>query len=199
MLEALQLLLAEMNVVLLLGRKRILVTSRRENRNLHACFNTGLQINVLIQLDVGPVVDKLDYVVGGADSVDAAETLNNAHRIPVNIVIDEIVTILKILAFADAVGGNQKIDFTFNLRARQSFLLRAWRKKRKGRVEVELCFRLQSRARVDLPGHKRSVQTEIRQHEGRNVLVEILSRIRKGREEDHLLVTRVDRVGNLGR
>ena len=79
-----------------------------------------------------------------------------------NVEIDEIVTILKVLAFADAVGGNQKINFTFDLRARHSLLLRAWRKKRKGRVEVELCCRLQSRARVDLPGHKRRVQAEIR-------------------------------------
>ena len=58
-----------------------------------------------------PEIDELDGVVAGADAVDAAETLDDAHRIPVDVVVDQVVAVLEVLAFADAVGGDEEVDF----------------------------------------------------------------------------------------
>ena len=45
--------------------------------------------------------------VQAADSVYAPEPLNNANRIPVNIIIDEQIAVLKVLPLRNAVCGNQ--------------------------------------------------------------------------------------------
>ena len=49
--------------------------------------------------------------IGRADAVDAAEALDDAHRVPVDVVVDEVVAVLKVLAFGDAVGADQQVDF----------------------------------------------------------------------------------------
>jgi hypothetical protein len=48
--------------------------------------------------------------VGRADAVDAAEALDDAHRVPVDVVVDEPVAVLQVLAFGDAVGGDQQVE-----------------------------------------------------------------------------------------
>lgn len=54
------------------------------------------------------------------DAVDSPETLNQAHRIPMEIVVDDLVAILKIQAFRQNVRGNQRVQFGF---ARRAFVL----------------------------------------------------------------------------
>src|SRR5208283_3164342 len=73
----------------------------------HALF----QVDVLLQLQVGPEVDELDALVGRAKTVDAAEPLNDPDRIPVDVVVDDRVAVLEVLALAHAVRGDQKVDF----------------------------------------------------------------------------------------
>jgi hypothetical protein len=43
-------------------------------------------------------------------AVDAAEALDDADRVPVDVVVDEPVAVLKVLAFGDAVGGDQQVE-----------------------------------------------------------------------------------------
>ncbi len=79
----------------------------------HAPAHPLLQVDVLVQLHVGPEVDQLDAGVGRADAVDAPEALDDAHRVPVDVVVDQTVAVLKVLAFGDAVGGDEQIQFAF--------------------------------------------------------------------------------------
>ena len=46
-----------------------------------------------------------------ADAVDAAEALDDADRVPVDVVVDEVVAVLQVLAFGDAIRGDEQIDF----------------------------------------------------------------------------------------
>ena len=55
----------------------------------HAAADALFEVDVLLQLHVGPEVDELDALVGRADAVDAAEALDDAHRVPVDVVVDE--------------------------------------------------------------------------------------------------------------
>ena len=49
-------------------------------------------------------------MVGAADAIDAAEALDDADGIPVDVVVDEAVAVLKVLALGDAVGGDEQVD-----------------------------------------------------------------------------------------
>ena len=44
-----------------------------------------------------------------ADTVNSPEPLNDADRVPVDVIVDEIVAVLQVLAFGNTVGGNQNI------------------------------------------------------------------------------------------
>ena len=59
----------------------------------------------------GPEVDELDGVVGATDAVDTTKALDDAHRVPVDVVVDEIVAVLQVLAFGNAVGGDEEVYF----------------------------------------------------------------------------------------
>jgi hypothetical protein len=52
-----------------------------------------------------------------AETVDATETLDDAHRIPVDVVVDDGVAVLEVLALADAVGGDEQIEFAVAARS----------------------------------------------------------------------------------
>ena len=79
----------------------------------HAAADPLFEVDVLLQLHVRPEVDELDALVGRADTVDAAEPLDDAHRVPVDVVVDDRVAVLEVLAFADAVGGDEQVDLAF--------------------------------------------------------------------------------------
>src|SRR3546814_10881989 len=64
----------------------------------------------LVQLHVRPEIDELDAGVGRADTVDTPETLDDAHRIPVDVVIHEEIAVLKVLAFGNAVRADEKVN-----------------------------------------------------------------------------------------
>ena len=92
------------------GVEDVVVAGGGDVGNDHAVFDPFLEVDVLVQRDVGPVVDELDAGVDGADAVDPAEALNDADRVPVDVVVDQVVAVLKVLAFGDAVGANQEVD-----------------------------------------------------------------------------------------
>ena len=85
----------------------VLFASCRYIQQHHTPRDTRFQIDVFIQLHVGPEVDELDLRVFTAKTVNTAKTLNDTYRIPVNVVVDERIAILQVLPLTDAVGGYQ--------------------------------------------------------------------------------------------
>ena len=100
-LELEQLLAAVFQIVHLVAGlllDEVLLAGGGDVEQHHAAAHALLEVDVLLQLHVGPEVDELDAVVGRADAVDAAEALDDAHRVPVDVVVDEPVAVLKVLA-----------------------------------------------------------------------------------------------------
>ena len=108
-LKLAELLLAERRVARFLGED-VVVGGGREVGDDHAVLDAFLEVDVLVEGDVGPEVHELDALVGRADAVDAAEALDDPHRVPVDVVVDEEVAVLEVLALADAVGADQHVD-----------------------------------------------------------------------------------------
>ena len=124
-LELAQLLLAEGRVGA--GRvEHVVVAVAGEVGDDHAVLDALLEVDVLVERDVGPEVHQLDAGVGRADAVDAAESLDDPHRVPVDVVVDEVVAVLEVLALADAVGADEHVELAGLLRHRQVALLRPW-------------------------------------------------------------------------
>ena len=46
----------------------------------------------------------------GANAVDASEPLNQAHRIPMKVMVDYLVAILKVEAFGKNISGDYRIQ-----------------------------------------------------------------------------------------
>ena len=76
----------------------------------HARFNTVLEVDILVEVGRGPEVDELNFLVLAADTVDTTEALDDAHRVPVNVIVRQQVAILKVLPFGDTVSCNQDVD-----------------------------------------------------------------------------------------
>ncbi len=55
-----------------------------------------------------PEVDELHCLVNGADPVDPTEALDNSNRIPMDVVIDQMIAVLEVLPFGNAVRGYEQ-------------------------------------------------------------------------------------------
>ncbi|MNC33516.1 hypothetical protein D3C75_819100 [compost metagenome] len=110
-LQAAQLLLAVGHIVGL-GAKHIVVARGGDVGNHHPALDAFLEVDVLVERDVGPVIDQLDAAVGRSDAIHSTEALDDAHGVPVDVVVDEVVTVLQVLALGDAVGANQQVDLS---------------------------------------------------------------------------------------
>jgi hypothetical protein len=75
-------------------------------------------------------------VAGATNAVNASEALDNPDRIPVDVVVDEVIAVLEVLAFGDAIRGNEEVNFTL-LREGGDFVapLGAWREIREDLVK----------------------------------------------------------------
>ena len=111
LLQLLELCLAVFQITFLFRGNKIVVTGRGHYGHLHPCFNTSLQVNVFIKSHIWPEVNQLDNIVLRADSVNTSKALNNAHRVPVDIVVYEIVAVLQVLSLADAVSSYEHLNF----------------------------------------------------------------------------------------
>ena len=78
----------------------------------HTGFDTVFEIDVFVQVLRRPEVHQLDGFIHAADTVNAAETLNDADGIPVDVVIDEVIAVLKVLALGNAIRGDEQINLT---------------------------------------------------------------------------------------
>ena len=88
----------------------VFFTSCRHIQQHHAPAHALLEVQVLLQLHVGPEVGQLDRTVRRPEAVDTTEALDDPHWIPVDVIVHQPVTVLEVLAFADAVGGDQQIQ-----------------------------------------------------------------------------------------
>ena len=174
---------------------RIVIPCGRHDRDLHAGLDPLLEPDVVVESHVRPVIDQLDALVSAAYAVNSPETLDEPHGVPVNIVVDQIIAVLKVLALRNAVGGNQHVDLVVVVRKNQMFLLRNRREQRQYRVDVHAEFRHGGSA-VRIAGDHRRVQTVPLGHVGAHVFVEVLRRIRKRGKDDDFLVAGVDRMGD---
>ena len=110
-LKTFELFLAIVEVGLLfVGEQHIPTSCTSDIHPSHSCFHAPFQTQVVVEFNIRPIVDQLDHIVMGANTVDTAKTLDNTDWVPMNIEVDQIVAVLQVLTFADAVGGNQHID-----------------------------------------------------------------------------------------
>ena len=85
---------------------------RKDVEQHHATAHALFQTQILLEFQVGPEVHELNARVGGADAVDASEALDDAYRVPVDVVVDEPIAVLKVLTFRDAVSGDEENRFS---------------------------------------------------------------------------------------
>ena len=158
-LQSLKLLAAVLQVTLLVGIDIIVVACGGHDADPHSGLDAGLQIDVIVQLQVWPEVHQLDELVFTANSVNSSESLYDAHGIPMYVVINKVVAVLQVLTFGYAVGGNQNVDVAGVLLHHQIALFGYWGETCQDRVHVhrELGDR---RASVDGSGDEGCVYTK---------------------------------------
>ena len=108
-LQPLELCAAVFKITFFLGVDQVIVAGRGHDRNLHAGFHTAFQVDILVEVHIRPEVYELDMVVSASDTVNSSEPLDNAHRVPMNVIVDEVVAVLQVLTFGNTVGCNQNI------------------------------------------------------------------------------------------
>ena len=126
-----------------------------------------------------------------ADTVDTPKTLDNTHRVPVNVVIDQIVAVLQILTLGNAVSGNKNINLLCTARHQHIPPLRNGREA--GQHIVQGSFQpLNGRFSVNRPGNDSGIQTVFCFDIVCYLVIQILRRIGKRRENQHLFIAFVD-------
>ncbi len=80
--------------------------------------------------------------VCGADAVDAAEPLDDPDRVPVDVVVDEVVAVLKVLALGDAVGADEHIDLAGSFGENGGFFFGPRREEGEQRLEIVAASRV---------------------------------------------------------
>jgi hypothetical protein len=77
----------------------------------HAVFDALLEVDVLVERDVGPVVDQLDdWRSGSRSGPSRPNRWMMRTGVPVDVVVDQEVAVLEVLALRDAVGADEDID-----------------------------------------------------------------------------------------
>ena len=173
-LELEQLLAAVLQIVHLVAGlllDQVLLAGGRDVEQHHAAAHPLLEVDVLLQLHVGPEVDELDALVGRADAVDAAEALDDAHRVPVDVVVDEPVAVLEVLALGDAVGGDEQVELALAGKLLRA-LLRARCERGEDRGEI-LAQPGQRRLVAARAGDQRGVDAERRLRPRGELVVEV--------------------------
>ena len=190
--QALQLLLAIFQIALLLGIDQVIIARRGHDGDLHAGLYPCFQVDVLIQVHVRPEVDQLDLGVAAADSVDSAKTLDDPHGVPVNIIVDQIVAVLQVLALRNTVRGNQDIDIMGAAWHQDIPILGDGREAGENVIQRRLQA-LDRRAPIHRACDQRGVQPVLFFDELADILIQVFRRIGEGGEDQHFLVARIDR------
>ena len=173
----------------------VVIGSAGEVGDDHAVLDAFLEVDVLVEGDVGPEVHELNLAVGGADAVDASEALNDAHGVPVDVVVDQVVAILEVLALADHVGSDEHVQLARFLGHRKATLFRVRREQRHDLLEVEAYS--QGRLRAMAASRDDScIKADVGEC-GSEFPVEVVGGVSERGEDEYLAVTLVDRVLSL--
>src|SRR5438445_8994359 len=71
------------------------------------------QVQQGFEFRFGEHIVNADVGVRAADTVDAAIALNQANRVPRQVVVDDEAAVLKVLAFGKYVGADEDVDTVF--------------------------------------------------------------------------------------
>ena len=191
--EFLELFLAVFQVTLLLRIDQIIVTGGCHNCNLHARFDTRLKIDILVQIHVRPEIYKLDHFVVAADTINSPEPLDDADRVPMDVVVDQIIAVLQVLALGNTVGGNQHIDLRRIVRKQNVFAFRDGREARQNGIQI--CPQLRDRRLpIHRAGDHRRVEPKFFLHEPTDICIQIIRRIGERREDDNFPIAWIYRI-----
>ena len=140
-LESLELAVTEEQVFLdqvfeLAGIEKVVGLRGGKVDECHAGLDAQLDAEVVVEIGDRPEIDQLHGFIARADAVDTPEPLDDAHRIPVDVVVDQQVAVLKVLAFADAIRGDQQVDFLALVRKAGRLIGAAFGHRREVRQDV---------------------------------------------------------------
>ena len=192
-LQLFQLSFPVFQVALFLRIDQIVIACGGHDRNLHASFHAGFQVDVFIQRHIRPEVDQLDLCVAAANTVNTPKTLNDAHGVPVNIIVDQIIAILQVLAFGDTIRRNQNINFRCAAGHQHIPVFGYGRKAGKQVIQSPLQT-LDGAAAIRTAGDNGRIQAILFLDKRRDVLIQVFSGIGKGREDHHFFVAGIDRI-----
>ena len=113
-----------------------------------------------------------------------------------DIVIDEIVAVLKVLSFRDTVGCYKDINDGIVVGHQEVLVLRYWREASEHGVQIATELR-NSRATFNAAGYHSRVEFEFRFYILAYIFVQVFGSIRKGCKDYHLRVAGIDGVLNL--
>ena len=178
-------------VAFFLGIDQVIVTGGGHDRNLHAGFHAAFQVDVFIKVHIRPEVYKLDMVIFTADTVNSSEPLDNANRVPMNVIVDEVVAVLQVLTFGNTVSCNQNIKLVGASGQEYSFALRNRREAGQHRVEIGSELR-NGCSSVNRSGNLCRFQSEVLFCEFTDVCKEVIGGIRECSEDNDLLITGID-------
>ena len=65
---------------------------------------------VLVEIAAREKITGVNFSVSSVEAVDAAETLDEADGVPVQVVVYEVGSVLKIETFGEDVGGDEDIN-----------------------------------------------------------------------------------------
>ena len=99
---------ADQRLQLALGQQ-IIVASGGEINEGHARLDPLTERQVFIQVVRRPEVHHLHHMAAAADAVNPPEAPDDPHRVPVDVVVHQVVAVLEVLAFGDTVGGDQQV------------------------------------------------------------------------------------------
>ena len=168
-------------------------------RNIHQCharLHPIFEVDVFVQVWCGPEVDELDGVVRAANTVDTPKALDDAHRVPVDVVIDQQITVLQVLALRDAIGGDQYVNLTVLRHLGHLGALLGARCK-VGQYLVELRRTKRGAVGTGTAGHQRNVAAQGGAGPGFQLLIQISGGVCKRAEHNDLAVGFTPVVGGV--
>jgi hypothetical protein len=72
----------------------------------------------------------LNAFIPRSDAINPSKALDDAYRIPMNVVIDKIIAVLQVLTLGNAVRANEQVNLIEFFWEDSGLLLRQWREER---------------------------------------------------------------------
>ena len=164
--------------------------------DLHSGFDLSLKIDVFIQGNVRPEVNQLNHRVLTTNTVNTTEPLDNADGVPVNVVVDQIVTVLQVLAFGNTVGSDQHINRSVVIGHQQMLVL--GNRREAGQDGLQITMQILDRGlTIDSTRNHGCIQPISGFDVFADMLVQIVSGVCEGGENNDFLIAFVNGMFHL--